>query len=43
VFSLADRISVLDYGEIIASGPVDEIRADPVVRRAYLGDDAEAI
>lgn len=43
VFSLADRISVLDYGEIIASGTVAEIRANPEVRRAYLGDDAEAI
>lgn len=43
VFSLADRISVLDYGEIIASGTVAEIRANPEVRRAYLGDDAEAL
>ncbi|MEM7745305.1 MAG: ABC transporter ATP-binding protein [Pseudomonadota bacterium] len=37
VFDLADRISVLVYGEIIASGPPDEIRAKQVVRDAYLG------
>ncbi|MBE1285300.1 MAG: ATP-binding cassette domain-containing protein [Rhodobacteraceae bacterium] len=40
VFALADRISVLVYGEVIATGTVDEIRANPEVRRAYLGDDA---
>ncbi|MFD1797400.1 ABC transporter ATP-binding protein [Paracoccus aurantiacus] len=40
VFALADRISVLVYGRIIASGSVDEIRRDPEVRRSYLGDDA---
>ncbi|WP_428641273.1 ABC transporter ATP-binding protein [Roseibium sp.] len=40
VFSLADRISVLVYGEVIATGSVDEIRANPVVREAYLGDEA---
>ncbi|AVO37117.1 ABC transporter ATP-binding protein [Pukyongiella litopenaei] len=40
VFALADRISVLDYGRIIATGNVDEIRTHPDVRRAYLGDEA---
>jgi len=40
VFALADRISVLVYGRVIASGKVDEIRNDKEVRRAYLGDDA---
>jgi len=37
VFALADRISVLVYGEIIATGTVDEIRSNEVVQKAYLG------
>ncbi len=40
VFGLADRISVLVYGQIIASGPPDEIRNDPRVKEAYLGVEA---
>jgi branched-chain amino acid transport system ATP-binding protein len=39
VFSLADRISVLVYGSIIACGTPDEISANPKVRTAYLGDE----
>lgn len=40
VFALADRISVLVYGEVIATGSVDQIRTDPRVREAYLGESA---
>jgi branched-chain amino acid transport system ATP-binding protein len=37
VFDLADRISVLVYGEIIASDTPARIKADPKVQQAYLG------
>ena len=40
VFALADRVSVLVYGRIIASGAPDVVRRDPEVRSAYLGDEA---
>ncbi|HOC61115.1 MAG: ABC transporter ATP-binding protein [Syntrophaceae bacterium] len=38
VFSLADRITVLHYGKILASGTPDEIRVNQDVKDAYLGD-----
>ncbi|MBX3596745.1 MAG: ABC transporter ATP-binding protein [Rhizobiaceae bacterium] len=40
VFSLADCVSVLMSGRVIASGPADEIRKDATVRTAYLGGGA---
>lgn len=40
VFALADRISVLVYGHIIATGTPDEIRGNAAVQQAYLGEDA---
>jgi branched-chain amino acid transport system ATP-binding protein len=39
VFALADRISVMVYGRVIASGAPAAIRGDAEVRRAYLGDE----
>ena len=39
VFTLADRITVLVYGRALASGTPQEIRQNPLVRQAYLGDE----
>jgi branched-chain amino acid transport system ATP-binding protein len=40
VFGLAERITVLDYGSVLAEGSPAEIRASPEVRRRYLGETA---
>ena len=42
VFDLADRISVLVYGEIIATDTPEAVRANPRVQEAYLGAALEA-
>jgi branched-chain amino acid transport system ATP-binding protein len=41
VFGLADRISVLHYGKLIASGTPAEVRADARVQEVYLGSEED--
>ncbi len=40
VMGICERIMVLDYGRVIASGKPDEIKSNPLVIKAYLGQDA---
>ncbi len=42
VMDVSDRIVVLDAGQLLANGTPAEVRSDPAVRRAYLGDTAAA-
>lgn len=42
VFRLADRLSVLVAGQVIATGRPDEIRGNDAVKQAYLGDEVHA-
>jgi branched-chain amino acid transport system ATP-binding protein len=41
VFRLASRITVIYYGKVLASGSPEQIRNDPQVRDAYLGQEEE--
>jgi branched-chain amino acid transport system ATP-binding protein len=39
VFGLASRLMVLNYGETIALGTLEQVRANPMVRQVYLGQE----
>jgi len=41
VFGLADRVMVLNYGQVVALGTVDEVRSNQMVREVYLGKETD--
>ncbi len=43
VMSICDRLVVLDFGQVIATGPPTEVKVNPAVTRAYLGEDVADI
>jgi branched-chain amino acid transport system ATP-binding protein len=43
VMSVSDRLVVLDFGRVIATGTPEAVKVDPAVTRAYLGEDVSQI
>ncbi|MEL6983586.1 MAG: ABC transporter ATP-binding protein, partial [Actinomycetota bacterium] len=43
VMDVCDEVMVLDFGRLIASGPPDEVRSNPAVIAAYLGDEIDDV
>jgi branched-chain amino acid transport system ATP-binding protein len=43
VMSVCERLVVLDFGRVIAAGTPPEVKANPDVTRAYLGEDASKV